>query len=308
MKIGFFFAKQKLNVFVSRLALNLPKEPDGRRVTREQQSAFLLQAYATALASGYERVIWNAMVDGDTEGEIWGLVRNDGTPRAALQSYQVATTWLAGAQSATWAPLERSRTRWGPDYGTAQVGRVVLNRPWSSSVSQWVSVVWNDDGDARRVVVPKVGNRAKVIDNFSLGFDNGSLGDTKIYVVGVGHTWTLASNLVLDGNIGMNRQDQSVTGPDFGQNLGQDKLGIPGTNGNATRQSGLPDFAVFAWDARGHGRSPGERGFSPSFGTSVRDVQSFVDHIATAWERIARRWWSEPRPTRRSSSPTPINV
>ena len=42
----------------------------------------------------------------------------------------------------------------------------------------------------------------------------------------------------------------------------------------------LPDFAVFAWDARGHGRSPGERGFSPSFGTSVRDVQTFVDHIA----------------------------
>ncbi|MGH6883151.1 bifunctional alpha/beta hydrolase/class I SAM-dependent methyltransferase [Hypericibacter sp.] len=42
----------------------------------------------------------------------------------------------------------------------------------------------------------------------------------------------------------------------------------------------LPDFAVFAWDARGHGHSPGERGFSPSLGTSVRDVQTFVDHIA----------------------------
>ena len=42
----------------------------------------------------------------------------------------------------------------------------------------------------------------------------------------------------------------------------------------------LPDYAMFAWDARGHGRSPGERGFSPSLGTSVRDVQSFVDHIA----------------------------
>ena len=26
----------------------------------------------------------------------------------------------------------------------------------------------------------------------------------------------------------------------------------------------LPGFAIFAWDARGHGRSPGERGFSPS--------------------------------------------
>jgi alpha-beta hydrolase superfamily lysophospholipase len=42
---------------------------------------------------------------------------------------------------------------------------------------------------------------------------------------------------------------------------------------------GLPDFDFFAWDARGHGRSPGERGYSPSFGTSVRDVQTFVDHI-----------------------------
>jgi len=41
----------------------------------------------------------------------------------------------------------------------------------------------------------------------------------------------------------------------------------------------LPDFAFFAWDARGHGKSPGVRGFSPSFGTSVRDVQTFVDHI-----------------------------
>ena len=46
---------------------------------------------------------------------------------------------------------------------------------------------------------------------------------------------------------------------------------------------GLPDYAVFAWDARGHGRSPGERGFSPSLGTSVRDVQSFVDHIAATY-------------------------
>jgi alpha-beta hydrolase superfamily lysophospholipase len=45
----------------------------------------------------------------------------------------------------------------------------------------------------------------------------------------------------------------------------------------------LPDFAMFAWDARGHGRSPGERGFSPSLGTSVRDVQTFVDHIAATY-------------------------
>lgn len=45
----------------------------------------------------------------------------------------------------------------------------------------------------------------------------------------------------------------------------------------------LPDFDFFAWDARGHGRSPGERGFSPSFGTSVRDVETFVWHIGQAY-------------------------
>ena len=42
---------------------------------------------------------------------------------------------------------------------------------------------------------------------------------------------------------------------------------------------GLPDFAFFAWDARGHGRSPGARGDSPGIPASVRDVQTFADHI-----------------------------
>ncbi|ASL42233.1 Phospholipase YtpA [Burkholderia sp. AD24] len=41
----------------------------------------------------------------------------------------------------------------------------------------------------------------------------------------------------------------------------------------------LPEHAFFAWDARGHGHSPGERGYSPSAATSVRDVQTFAEHI-----------------------------
>jgi alpha-beta hydrolase superfamily lysophospholipase/phosphatidylglycerophosphate synthase len=45
----------------------------------------------------------------------------------------------------------------------------------------------------------------------------------------------------------------------------------------------LPDFVFFAWDARGHGRSPGERGFSPSLAVSVRDVQGFIDHITATY-------------------------
>lgn len=41
----------------------------------------------------------------------------------------------------------------------------------------------------------------------------------------------------------------------------------------------LPHCDFFAWDARGHGLSPGARGDSPSFATSVRDVQTFIEHI-----------------------------
>ena len=42
---------------------------------------------------------------------------------------------------------------------------------------------------------------------------------------------------------------------------------------------GFDDFAYFAWDARGHGMSPGERGDSPSIGTSIADIQDFMQHI-----------------------------
>jgi alpha-beta hydrolase superfamily lysophospholipase len=46
----------------------------------------------------------------------------------------------------------------------------------------------------------------------------------------------------------------------------------------------LPGFDFFAWDSRGHGQSPGARGDSPSFATSVRDVQTFVDHLNATFD------------------------
>ncbi len=42
----------------------------------------------------------------------------------------------------------------------------------------------------------------------------------------------------------------------------------------------LDDCAMFAWDARGHGRSPGARGDSPGFEHSAKDVDTFIRHIA----------------------------
>lgn len=45
----------------------------------------------------------------------------------------------------------------------------------------------------------------------------------------------------------------------------------------------LEDCTLFAWDARGHGLTPGERGFSPSIGTSIKDVDSFIKHICDTY-------------------------
>jgi alpha-beta hydrolase superfamily lysophospholipase/SAM-dependent methyltransferase len=42
----------------------------------------------------------------------------------------------------------------------------------------------------------------------------------------------------------------------------------------------LDDIAVFAWDARGHGRSPGERGSAENLAVVVKDVDTFVRHIS----------------------------
>lgn len=45
----------------------------------------------------------------------------------------------------------------------------------------------------------------------------------------------------------------------------------------------MPDYAFFAWDARGLGRSGGERGYAENFGCLVKDVDAFVRHISSAY-------------------------
>lgn len=46
-------------------------------------------------------------------------------------------------------------------------------------------------------------------------------------------------------------------------------------------QFGFTQDWAFAWDARGHGYSPGERGDAPSFEALVQDFDTFIAHIAS---------------------------
>ncbi|RDH43911.1 bifunctional alpha/beta hydrolase/class I SAM-dependent methyltransferase [Zooshikella ganghwensis] len=44
-------------------------------------------------------------------------------------------------------------------------------------------------------------------------------------------------------------------------------------------QLNIPTLHLFAWDARGHGLSPGERGYANSLNELVKDADSFIRHI-----------------------------
>lgn len=80
-------------------------------------------------------------------------------------------------------------------------------------------------------------------NNFILGFDEPSIGNTRVVLTTFGTTWTLGNATVVEGNFGMSRQDQDVLPPDFGTNYGI-QLGIPGVNNpNDIRESGLPTFS-----------------------------------------------------------------
>lgn len=43
---------------------------------------------------------------------------------------------------------------------------------------------------------------------------------------------------------------------------------------------GIDAAAFFAWDARGHGKSPGDRGYAPSFARIVKDLDAFVRFVS----------------------------
>ena len=45
----------------------------------------------------------------------------------------------------------------------------------------------------------------------------------------------------------------------------------------------MPDYACFAWDARGLGKSPGVRGFAENFGVYVKDADVFARHICSEY-------------------------
>ena len=67
-------------------------------------------------------------------------------------------------------------------------------------------------------------------------------GHTLVQLAGIGQTYTVSPNFLVDGTLGWTRFGQNVRSPDLGTNFGSDTLGIPGTNGPDPKESGMPAF------------------------------------------------------------------
>jgi hypothetical protein len=82
--------------------------PAGTSITLEEQSAFVIQAFALALAGGAERIAFNKMRNETLHPESiepYGLLRGDNSRRPAFDAFRVVTKNFAGTTGATWQQL-----------------------------------------------------------------------------------------------------------------------------------------------------------------------------------------------------------
>src|SRR5262245_15349719 len=99
-------------------------------------------------------------------------------------------------------------------------------------------------------------------------------GHTLVQIAGVGQTYTVSPNFLIDGTLGWTRFGQNVETPDLGTNFGSEVLGIPGTNGTDRRESGMPAFYNSDYTALGN-----QEGWSPLY----RNDQSYTFNTNASW-------------------------
>lgn len=82
-----------------------PTGPTALTVTLDEQSAYVVQAFALALAGGAERIAFYKMSNSKEHPESavpYGLLRGDGSRRPAFHAFRTVSTHFAGVQEADW--------------------------------------------------------------------------------------------------------------------------------------------------------------------------------------------------------------
>jgi len=139
------------------------------QTTQPEQAAYAVQALALAAAVGYSRIGFYQMVDDNpcTQSAVWGIVRDDGSPRPVADALRTAVRTFSGFTQARLVPLVRSPAQWSAwpaDAGSFtpnwQIYEVVFDLP----SQRRVTVVWNGDGSVLRARIPRSSSQARVLD------------------------------------------------------------------------------------------------------------------------------------------------
>ena len=119
------------------------------RVSLEEQSAFVIQEFALALAGGADRVAFYKLRDspgGPGTVEPYGLLRADDSRRPAFDAYRVVTTYLRDYQAVQWQRL-------------GDVYAVTFDRGEVTT-----TVLWTVSRDATRFTVNAIAPQATLVD------------------------------------------------------------------------------------------------------------------------------------------------
>ncbi|MDP2661932.1 MAG: hypothetical protein Q8R28_14495 [Dehalococcoidia bacterium] len=120
-----------------------PMPPGGFRATMDEQASFAVQGLALAMAAGVQRIGFFKMTDGIlTDGEAYGLARNDGTTRPAYAAFQTAARLFSAFPQA----------QYDEELG---VDRVIM-----TSGDRRVTVLWNPYPKPKTVKIRAIGINA----------------------------------------------------------------------------------------------------------------------------------------------------
>ncbi len=120
-------------------------------ITLDEQSSFIIQSFAMALAAGASRIAVYKMADVPNDRaanpEPFGLVREDGSHRPAFAAFQVAANYLAGFTSAAL------------DHRDDQYAVVTVKRGGA-----WTTVAWTRQPSPVKISIAAHASQALLID------------------------------------------------------------------------------------------------------------------------------------------------
>lgn len=82
-------------LWITESGIRVRETPEAGFATPAESASFFITNYAYALASGVQRYYYfRAIDDNPNAGELWGLLKNDGTARPSLTAMRTVAQWL----------------------------------------------------------------------------------------------------------------------------------------------------------------------------------------------------------------------